>query len=67
MRILPVAMIGLALLAGCSSSSTQRSAAPSPQPMAASGSARMMDTTAQGDAIDRFAAAYEAQHPMRRY
>jgi hypothetical protein len=35
--------------------------------MAASGSAATMDTTAQGDAIDRFAAAYEAQHPMRRY
>jgi uncharacterized protein YceK len=67
MRILPVAIIGLALLAGCSSSSTQRSAAPSQQSMAASGSAGMMDTTAQGDAIDRFAAAYEAQHPMRRY
>jgi hypothetical protein len=57
----------LALLAGCSSSSSQRSAAPAAQPMAASGSAATMDMTAQGDAIDRFAAAYEAQHPMRRY
>jgi ABC-type glycerol-3-phosphate transport system substrate-binding protein len=62
MRILPVALIGLALLAGCSSSSTQRSAAPA---TAASGSAATMDTTAQGDSIDRFAAAFEAQHPMR--
>jgi hypothetical protein len=35
--------------------------------MATSGSAATMDTTARGDAIDRFAAAYEAQHPMRRY
>jgi hypothetical protein len=64
MRILPLAVIALAVLAGCSS--TQRSAAPAPaaQPMAASGS---MDTTPQGDSIDRFAAAYEASHQMRRY
>jgi ABC-type glycerol-3-phosphate transport system substrate-binding protein len=64
MRILPVAMIGLALLAACSGS-TQRSAAPSSQPMATSGSAATMDTTARGDAIDRFAAAYEQQHGRR--
>jgi uncharacterized protein YceK len=68
MRILPIAMIGLALLAGCSSTRTQQSAAPAPQPMASSsGSMATSGTTAQGDAIDRFAAAYEAQHPMRRY
>ena len=62
MRILPIAIIGLAALAGCTSS-TQRSAAPAPQPAAASGSME----SAPGDSIDHFAAAYEAQHSMRRY
>lgn len=67
MRILPVAIVGLVLLAGCSSSrDTQRSAAPAAQPMAASGSAATMGSPAQGDVIDRYAAAYE-QRQNRRY
>jgi len=65
MRIIPVAMIGLALLAGCSSSSTQRSAAPATQPMAASGAPSTTATMMQGDAIDRFAVAYEREHGSR--
>ena len=65
MRTLSLAVIALAVLAGCSSSSTtQRTAAPAPQPTAASGS---METAEQGDSIDRFAAAYAAAHPMPRY
>jgi ABC-type glycerol-3-phosphate transport system substrate-binding protein len=65
MRILPVAMIGLALLAGCAGG-TQRSAAPATQPMAASGATSTMSSPTQGDAIDRFAAAFE-QERGRRY
>jgi hypothetical protein len=64
MRILPVALIGLAFLAGCASSPTrtQQSAAPSAQPMGApSGAMSSSGTTAQGDVIDRFAAAVEAR------
>jgi hypothetical protein len=63
-------MIGLALLAGCStgSSRSQQSAAPASQPMAASsGSMSSMSTPAQGDVIDRFAAAVEARQANRRY
>lgn len=68
MRILPVAMIGLALLAGCSSSRSQQSAAPVSQPTAASsGSMSSTSTPAQGDVIDRFAAAVEARSANRRY
>jgi TolA-binding protein len=66
MRIIPVAMIGLAMLAACSSSSTQRTAAPAPQPAAASGSMAEPSTTMQGDSIDRFAAAYEQQQQRAR-
>jgi ABC-type glycerol-3-phosphate transport system substrate-binding protein len=65
MRTLSIAMIGLALLAACASSSPQqRTAAPAasaPQ----SGAMASPSTTAQGDAIDRFAAAYEAQRGRR--
>lgn len=66
MRMLPVAIIGLALLAGCSGPSTQRSAAPPQQPTAPSGAAATMSSPAQGDVIDRFAATWEAQQ-TRRY
>ncbi|HEX2115870.1 MAG TPA: hypothetical protein VHM01_15805 [Alphaproteobacteria bacterium] len=63
MRILPLAMIGLAVLAaGCAGRDTQRSAATSTQQSGA------MATTAnpvQGDAIDRYAAAYEQQRGRR--
>jgi hypothetical protein len=65
MRILPLAIIGLAVLGGCASRS-QQSAAPPPQPVAPSGAATMT-APPQGDSIDRFAAAYAAEHPMRRY
>jgi hypothetical protein len=58
-------MIGLAFLAGCASSPTtrsQQSATPTAQPMAASsGAMSSTTTTAQGDVIDRFAAAVEAR------
>lgn len=72
MRILPLAMVGLAVLAtGCASREAQRSAAPAPAPapaMAPSGS--MAGTTTLGmrqpDSIDRWAAAYEAEQMQRR-
>ena len=55
-----VAIIGLALLtAACGS--PQRAAAPAAQ----SGAMASPSTTAQGDAIDRFAAAYEQQRGRR--
>ena len=54
MRIVQLFMIALALLAACAS--PQRTAAPAAQSGAAS-----MATPAQGDSIDRFAAAYERE------
>jgi hypothetical protein len=63
MRILPVVMIGAALLAaGCSSSPQRTSTAPAAQ----SGAMSSATTPAmQGDSIDRFAAAYEQQRGRR--
>jgi hypothetical protein len=59
MRTLPLAIIGLALLAACSS--PQRSAAPAAQ----SGAMASPTTTMQGDSIDRFATADEREHGRR--
>ena len=79
MRILPFAMFGLVLLAGCSGGhmagetpSAQYNApyaGPAPAVAASpSGSpSGSMSAAPQRDAIDRFAAAYAAEHPTGRY